>query len=386
MASQLEGNFNPAFHFLGLIQKAIADGISRHCVHSGGADVYLVPKEQRYYCAAPTLELLQGLCLAAPFDLRVDLVPDWQPNKPKELQAGRMLITQKTTEALPALHAKPLAELLWYAAYSASNGRLLPGQSAQMPVRLRTAPDFSQCVHGEHDLVLAAFMLEHNESLTVVAEQTGVPLAQVIDFFNACVALDLIEVEQSLAFNPASYLLGLLEISQADGLARLCTLPGVAPLYIAPADGCFYTEADLAGIAKYCASPLTNIEVSLLPDTAQEEVVQVGRMIVRRKSESARPNLPSRPLAELVFRAALYASQGRLLPGYDINAPVRLKEWPNKAMLKESAASKEERYFFQLSAYMTSNTATLSAIAAATHLSEAEVINFHNACVIAGLL
>lgn len=381
------GSFNPAFHFLGLIQKAIADGVSRHCVHVGGPDIYIVPKEQLYYCADPSIDALQGLCLAAPFDVRVELVPDWQPNKPKDLKAGRMLISYKKMAEQPTLIAKPLAALLWYAAYVASNGRLLQGQSAQTPVRLRSSPNFSYCFHNGHDIVLAAFMLEHSAELTAVAEKTGVPLPQVYDFFNASVVLGLVEAEPSLNFDPANYLLSVLDMAKADGQVRRCALVGVAPLYIVPSEGCFYSEADVAGIAKYCTAPLSDMEVGPLDETEQEETVQVGRMVVRRKtSAAALPKVPPRPLSGLLFRAALYASQGRLMTGYALDTPVRLKDWPDKAMLKESAAIKEERYFFPISAYMTGNTATLTDIAAALHLSLPEVINFHNACVITGLL
>lgn len=382
----LDGNFNPAFHFLGLIQKAIADGITRHCVHPGCPDVYLVPSEQRYYTEASNIEALQALCLAAPFDLRVESVPDWRPDGHQEVQVGRMLIHQKNPATAPKLAARPLHELLWYATLCASSGQLLQGRRADIPVRLTSSPDFSRLFHREHDQKLAAFMVKQSAPLTSIAESTGVPIAQVFDFYNACAVLDLIEVEQGNVFIPANHLIGLLEKTRIDRQARRCALPGQASLFLVPSEGKYYSEADSAGIARVCAAQLSKIEVSLIDNSDEEEVVQVGRMMVRRKKETAIPKIPARPLSELVFRAAFYASQGRLLPGYELHKPVRLKEWPDKTVLRESAFTEEERYFFPLAAYMTTHTASLPDIAEATRLPLTQVIDFHNACALSGLL
>ncbi|MCX7097277.1 MAG: hypothetical protein NTV43_05150 [Methylococcales bacterium] len=385
MSQTLEGTFNPAFHFLGLIQKAMDDGITRHCVHLGTPDVYLVPAEQSYYTTKPNIGALKALCFAEPFDLSVELIPDWHPASNQDIQAGRMLIHQKHSATTAELMAFPLTELLWYVAIHSSNGQLLQGHHAETPVRLLASPDFLRLYHRECDLVVAAFMLKQSAPLTLVAEKTGVPLAQVYDFYNACVMLDLVVVEQANVFNPADHLLGLLVSAKADQQARRCVLAGQAPLYIAPDQGSYYSEADSAGIATFCSAPLTQLDIALIENSG-EEVVQVGRMVVRRKKEGGIPKMPARPLSELIFRAAFYASQGRLLAGYKPATPVRLKAWPDKDLLKESAAIKEERYFFLLAAYMTTNTASLPDIAAATQLQLAQVINFHNACAIIGLL
>ncbi|MGZ8184114.1 MAG: hypothetical protein ACXWT1_19385 [Methylobacter sp.] len=387
MTQTLEGNFNPAFHFLGLIQKAIADGVTRHCVHPGCPEVYLVPAEQSYYTVKPDIEALQAMCLAAPFDLSVELMPDWHPHVDKDVLAGRMLIHRKNPAVTPELAVRPLQELLWYAAQCASGGQLLQGCRADTPVRLTSCPDFSRFFHRENEPVLAEFMLKQSAALTTVSESTGVPLAQVFDFYNACAVLGLIMIEQANVFEPANYLLGLLEKADADRLTRRCMLAGQAPLFIVPEEGKYYTEADFASLTKLCSALLPELEVSIVDTSgSQEEVVQIGRMVVRRKKESPLPKIPGRSFSELLFRAGFYASQGRLLPGYNPNAPVRLKSWPDKALLKESASIKEERYFFQLAAFMTANAAGLADIAEAVHLPIAQVIDFHNACAVVGLL
>jgi hypothetical protein len=389
MTQTAEGTFNPAFHFLGLIQKTIADGITRHCVHPGCPEVYLVPTEHTYYTATANIDALTALCLAAPFDLNVELLPDWRPpaaTKDNDVQAGRMLIHRKTATSGSGLVARPLSELMWFATLSASNGQLLQGCHADVAVRLKEMPDFSRFYHRGYDLVLADFLLKKRADLPTAAQATGIPLPHVFEFYNACVVVGLIE--QGNVFEPAHYLLGLLDKANADKQSRSCALTGSKPLIIVPNENKYYTELDLLGIAKLCSTLLAGMEVSIVDHNQdKEEVVQIGRTRVRRKVASALPLLPSHPLADLLFRAALYASQGRLLYGYDLDTPVRLHDWPSKTLLRESATVMAERYIFPLTAFMTANPAmSLPDIAKATQQSLAKVIDFHNACAVLGLL
>jgi len=388
MTQALEGHFNPAVHFLGLVQKAIADGITRHCVYPGCPDIYLVPAENAYYTAQPNIKALHALCVAAALDdLSVELMPDWRPNNDQDLRAGRMLIHRKQRSTSAELLKRPLDELLWYAALCASNGQLLQGHPAETAVRLLSCPDFSRLYHEEQHLLLAAAMLENSAALTKVAETTGIPLAQVFDFHNACAMLGLIVIEESDVFDPEKYLLGLIQKTGNNPQMWRCELAGQALLIISPAEGKYYSDADPAAIGKLCTAQLSEMQVSVIDNNSdEEEIVQIGRSRVRRKKAAALPKMPEHPLSELRFRAALYASQGRLLAGYTINTPVHLNSWPDKKLLKESASIKTERYIFPLAAYMTNKAANLAEIAEATHLPLAQVIDFHNACAVAGLL
>jgi hypothetical protein len=390
MTQTLEGNFNPSFHFLGLIQKAMADGVTRHCVQPGCPEVYIVPAEQAYFTTHPNIEALEALCLTPRPILNVALMPDWHLSTNQGMQVGRVLIHRKNPAKDPELIKRPLPELLWYAALCASDGQLLQGSHADTPVRLKSCPDFSQLFHREHEPVLAAFMLEESVALTTVAEKTKIPLALVFEFYNACAVLDLIELsmESGNIFEPGHYLFGLLKKANADGQMRRCVMAGQPPLYLAPVEGKYYTDMDSSSLAKLCAVLLSELEVSIVDSSSdEEEVVQIGRAWVRRKKKASLPKMPpGHSLSGLLFRASLHASQGRLLSGYDLNAPVHLKSWPDKEFLREAALIKEERYFFPLAAFMSTKTVGLPEIANANKLPIAQVIDFHNACALAGLL
>lgn len=379
MTQAAEGSFNPSFHFLGLIQKAKADGVVRRCALPNGPEVFIVPEENTFYTKAARLEELEALCMAAPFDLMVESLPEWHREKANEtVRVGRMwLRKQAASTASAGLEARPLAELLWYATLCASRGLLLQGSRSDDPIRLKRRPDFSTLFHRDSYPTLAAYMAEETADLQTVAANTGVPLPEVFNFYNACSVLGLIE--RGNVFDPQEYLLGLIQRALTDRHMRRCVLPGLPPLFIAPQTGTYHTLADRAALAAFGSALLIDLAVDVVdglgePSDEEEELVQVGRMLVRRKRVSTAPKMPARPLSELLFLAALGASRGRMAAGGRVEEPVRLQRWPD-AMCME-----QDRKFFPLAAFMTSNAASLPVIAERTGIPLARVVDFHNAC------
>lgn len=383
MAQSLEGDFNPSVHFLGLLKKALNDGIARRCSLAGGPQIVVAPREMTYYGASVTDLDLRALCVAEPFDLQIEPLPNWDPDAGKEnIQVGRMFLrTPKSNAAVKGLTPRPLAQLLWLATLHVSGGRLLQGCRADDPVRLKRMPDFSVLPHREHHLRLARFMSESGAELTVVAKRTGIALEQVFDFHNACVLLGLIE--RGNVFEPDEYFLGLLQKAQRDGLTRRCLMPGLPPLFLAPKEGRYYApaggETDLS--AFYCAN-VDQLQVETLDalDTGEEEeeVIQIGRMMVRRKRET--PRLAAGAMDELLWNAALHASRGRLLAGKRSGDVVRLRRWPDFSRLCK------DRRWLPLAAFMSVNAADLLDVAKHTGVPLARVVDFHNACAVLGYL
>jgi len=375
MTPSLEGDFNPAVHFLGLLKKAVGDGIARRCAVAGGPQIVVAPKQRAYYSASVTAQDLRNLCLAEPFDLQVEALPDWTPEAKKEIQIGRMRLRAPAGDALAGLSPKPLGELLWLATLSVSKGRLLQGCRTDDPVRLKHPPDFSVLPHQDSHLRLAEFMRESNADLPTVAKHTGVPLAEVYDFHNACAMLGL--VERGNVFEPEEYFLGLIQKSLRDGLMRRCELPGLPPLFLAPKEHRYYSPADgTANLAAYYAASLDEVRVETVDrldlGTDGEETIQIGRMTVRRKKEAAPLN--SGPLEELLWDAALNASHGRLLAGKRSGDVVRLRRWPDFSRLSK------DRRLLPLAAFMSVNAADLPTVARHTGAPLSQVIDFHNAC------
>lgn len=82
---------------------------------------------------------------------------------------------------------------LWQAGVLCSNGKLLPGQRTDMPVKLKAWPNFSRQGFKPEYFKIAAYMAKQAISIDELSKVTQVQLNIVIDFFNAAFAVDLIE-------------------------------------------------------------------------------------------------------------------------------------------------------------------------------------------------
>ena len=89
-----------------------------------------------------------------------------------------------------------LSGLLWYSVFTCSQGLIITGHQSVDVVRLKRWPDIN--LPGCKKLIkLAAYMHSNAVDLQTVQVQTGVPIEQVYDFYNACKVINLIEVCQS---------------------------------------------------------------------------------------------------------------------------------------------------------------------------------------------
>ncbi|MGR9088687.1 MAG: hypothetical protein ACU841_16685 [Gammaproteobacteria bacterium] len=85
-----------------------------------------------------------------------------------------------------------LRSLLWYGVFKSSQGRLLEGESVAKPVRLKRWPDLN-LADCQELVKLAAYMQSNAASLETIAGKTAIPINLVIDFYNACEVVGLIE-------------------------------------------------------------------------------------------------------------------------------------------------------------------------------------------------
>ncbi len=82
--------------------------------------------------------------------------------------------------------------ILWRCALACSNGKLLPGHSENTPVKLTSWPNFSRQGFKPNYFKLAAIMAKQYISLAELNTQTQIPLEEIIDFYNAAFAVDII--------------------------------------------------------------------------------------------------------------------------------------------------------------------------------------------------
>ncbi|MBI1423870.1 MAG: hypothetical protein GC149_10430 [Gammaproteobacteria bacterium] len=89
-----------------------------------------------------------------------------------------------------------LYNLLWLAGIKCSDGKLLAGHKLDAPFRLRAWPNFTRNTFIAEHLKLAAVLAKQTLNLQQLAEMTQVALGEVINFYNAAYAVDLIEFRQ----------------------------------------------------------------------------------------------------------------------------------------------------------------------------------------------
>lgn len=95
-----------------------------------------------------------------------------------------------------SLKPLPLSNLIWYAVFSCSQGRVRKGYQASDIVHLKRWPDIN--LPGCRELIkLAAYMQSNAAELEAVQKQTGFSMQQVYNFYNACYAIGLVKEVQA---------------------------------------------------------------------------------------------------------------------------------------------------------------------------------------------
>ena len=91
------------------------------------------------------------------------------------------------------LGEQPLGRLQWLAGLGASHGQLLPELAGAERFKLSKYPT-TEREFPKH-IRIATTMLKQPATPAEIAEGSGQPVEDVIDFINACAAIDLIEAE-----------------------------------------------------------------------------------------------------------------------------------------------------------------------------------------------
>ncbi len=168
--------FNPDRDFLKqLLQNTVEKIAYRFGSPEGSYRLYVDAVKKVYYCETSLNDLSAYLIIKDIIVVDVISEIEWY-NAVEQL----------------ALPEKSLANLIWYVAFKLSNGRLLRGHSDQDNVYLTRWPDLGVEGCGKY-IKLAAFMRNNATCLTVVADKTNTPLAEVYSFYNACYLIGIVE-------------------------------------------------------------------------------------------------------------------------------------------------------------------------------------------------
>lgn len=153
--------------------------------HSSGANIYVNGQDKTLYVAGDS-NILDAFIAAAAADIN-----------------AQVLTADAFQQQVRGLSPLALDGELWRSGISCSQGQLLPGHQADVPVKLRSWPNFSRQGFKPEFFKVAAQMAKRAESLEALSRLTQVQLDVIIDFYNAAFALGLIESHQPQAAQPA---------------------------------------------------------------------------------------------------------------------------------------------------------------------------------------
>jgi signal recognition particle receptor subunit beta len=164
------------------------------------------------------------------------------------------------------------------------------------------------------------------------------------------------------------YLSGILIHSIQTHEGMVCQIDECPPVYFVPDENAIYTHAESKALALLCRCAIDSILITpLTSEELREEITEAG--LSRRQS-----------MTEFLWFSILAASNGRLLSGLDLDEPVYLREWPGFARL--SFYSMYQDIAIEMSKGMTSLESTARFSGAPIQ----NVIDFHNACTLLGLI
>lgn len=143
-------------------------------VTDGAPDLLLDPANQSWYSSAT------GLRPLAPHCARSLTNGDWQLLNAADFAAAKGSLT-----------AQPYSRLLWFYTLHRSRGELLPGLDRVARYKLARYPQ-SEREFAKH-FRISTFMMKDFASLEEIAEASGAPLADVVDYINAYTAVGFVE-------------------------------------------------------------------------------------------------------------------------------------------------------------------------------------------------
>ena len=171
--------YDPAGYLIAIIREYRADGVPRRLSCTDGKGGILRIESGRAFCSVP--------------GEKIALLPILSVSR-NRIDVKLLSDTDLASEPLPAdIPALAIDDLIFLSVLKGSQGRMWAGCRADETVRLKQWPNLSCLPDSLEYLKLAAFMSSNNANVQTIAEQTRTPVEQVIDFHNACMAVELLD-------------------------------------------------------------------------------------------------------------------------------------------------------------------------------------------------
>jgi hypothetical protein len=101
------------------------------------------------------------------------------------LPVNRLRVSVDSRGAAPSGTGRNIDELMWSAAFHASDGRLMLGCYRDDVVELRHWPNFTRLPHTPNSLRIAALLVQHPTSVTLAARLLKIEREELYQFYSA---------------------------------------------------------------------------------------------------------------------------------------------------------------------------------------------------------
>lgn len=175
--------YQPDGYLAGLLKNIVKAGTPCTLQLSGAPALHVVPEDQ--------------MCYTVEMDLSENSPAQNKLMKtPSDFFSKSLINEDKLNLVREDFHAIDINAFIWVSTLQTSNGNLLTGHSLTLPVRLKEWPNFSILPYDPTHMQLAAFMSKNIASIPRISANTRQMMPHVINFYNACVMLDLVSIDK----------------------------------------------------------------------------------------------------------------------------------------------------------------------------------------------
>jgi hypothetical protein len=160
-------------------------------------------------------------------------------------------------------------------------------------------------------------------------------------------------------YRATDYFLGIAQRAIASGNNTRITLPGKGEVNIYPQLNTY--DTDVLNMSMFCQAPVSKFETVAL-------------------GASERPKTPGKSICELLWQAAFYASQGRMIEGCSKYDVVQFRHWPNLSRLPQTTNT------MRITALLTRYPTTIMLLPRRLGATKEEVFQTYSAAYCSGLV
>lgn len=176
-ASTVAATFTPSAHLLGIVQRSIATHTNTCIVLPGNGEITILPERGEYhviaadlaeFCRAPATRLAEVAC-------------------------------DETALPYPSGYGKNINELLWQAAFHASQGRLIEGCSKYDVVQFRHWPNLTRLPVTPNAARICALLTRHPTTVMLIHRMLGIDKEEVYQIYSAAYSAGIVN---TVSLNP----------------------------------------------------------------------------------------------------------------------------------------------------------------------------------------